>query len=256
MRALANSLVPTFVIAGLAFFPAGCSRGEEHGGSTGRGDAHSEAPTDPSQWSNLRDFTEIEATGPDNVIITQGKNFAVTVEGDADIVNKLEIKVSGDTLEIGRRKKLGISWSSSDKSATIRVTLPVLTKVEATGSGDISVDKVDGEKMKAELTGSGNLKIATVAVAALETELTGSGDIDIGGTVQELDVSVTGSGNFDGEGLKAGRAKASILGSGDSRFASDGPVDIDIMGSGNVTVKGKAQCKSSIMGSGEARCAP
>lgn len=255
MRRPASPLIPALLIAGLAMFPAGCSRGEEHSGAGGGG-SRNEAPADPSQWNSLRDFTAIEATGPDNVIVTQGKDFAVAVEGDPDTVKKLEIKVSGDTLEIGRRKSFGLNWSSSDKSATIRVTLPMLTKVEATGSGDISVDKVDGEKLKAELTGSGNLKIAAVAVAALEAELTGSGDIGIGGTAQELEVSVTGSGNFDGEGLKAARAKASILGSGDSRFASDGPVDIDIMGSGNVTVKGKAQCKSSIMGSGEARCAP
>lgn len=244
-----HALFAALMTAGLALLPAGCSRGAEHG-------ADSQSASTPADWSGLRDFSAVEATGPDDVIITQGKDFSVKVEGKPGEVAKLEIEVDGDTLEIGRKKRLGISWSSSSRGVTVRVTMPRLTAVEATGSGNIQVDKVDGPSLKAELTGSGNVDIAAATVGTLKAELTGSGDIKIGGSAETLDVSVTGSGNFDGAGLKAGRAKASVLGSGDSGFASDGPVDISIMGSGNVTVKGKAQCKSSIMGSGEAHCAP
>ncbi|MFD2428383.1 hypothetical protein ACFSUK_09735 [Sphingobium scionense] len=46
------------------------------------------------------------------------------------------------------------------------------------------------------------------------------------------------------------------MGTGDMDFASDGPVAIKIMGTGDVKVKGKAQCTTNTMGPGEAHCGP
>ncbi|MGB3932008.1 MAG: head GIN domain-containing protein [Sphingobium sp.] len=247
-QALLPATLPATLIAALALVPAACSR-EASGGGTAV-----ETPANPADWAGLKGFTAVEVTGPDNVIVTRG-DFAVTVEGDRKAIDRLEIKQDGETLEIGRKKRLGMSWSE-DKVATIRVSLPAIRSVEATGSGDISVDRADGGPFEAELTGSGNLSIAAASVAALKAELTGSGDMTIAGTAQSIDLSLTGSGNFDGGGLQAGGGEVSLLGSGDAGFASDGAVDISILGSGNVSVKGKAQCKKNIMGSGEARCAP
>ena len=45
------------------------------------------------------------------------------------------------------------------------------------------------------------------------------------------------------DAVKAAKAKVTILGSGGAAFASDGDVDATIMGSGSVTVKGRARCK-------------
>lgn len=243
-----RALLPATLIAALALVPAACSREASGGGAAG------ETPANPADWAGLKGFTTIEATGPDTVIVTRG-DFSVKVEGDRKAIDRLEIKQDGDTLEIGRKKRMGMSWSE-DRGATIRVSLPAIRAIEATGSGDVSVDRADGGPFTAELTGSGNLGVAQASVSALKAELTGSGDMMIAGTAQSIDLSLTGSGDFDGKGLKAGGGEVSLLGSGDAGFASDGVVDISILGSGNVTVKGRAQCKKSIMGSGEARCAP
>ncbi|BBD97113.1 DUF2807 domain-containing protein [Sphingobium amiense] len=249
MRPTAPALIPVLMVSAMAMVPAACSRESGSGRHEDSG-----PPADPAAWASLKGFTAIEATGPDNVIVTRG-DFSVRAEGEQKVLDRLDIRVDGDRLEIGRRKRMGMSWSD-DRGATIRVSLPAIRSVEATGSGDVEVDRADGEGFTAELTGSGNVKVAAMQVRSLKAEITGSGDMSVAGAAESVDVSVTGSGNFSGESLKAGRGEASILGSGDVGFASDGPVDISIMGSGNVTVKGKAQCKQSIMGSGEARCAP
>lgn len=242
------TFLPALMLVGLALVPAGCSQGAERHGT----ESNSTAPQD---WGSLKNFTGIDATGPDDVIITIGSGFSVKAEGDPKVLQRLDIRVDGDTLEIGRKKRFGLGWSEGN-GATIRVTLPRLDDISLTGSGDVEVDKAEGASLEAELTGSGNLKVGAAKVGTLDAEITGSGDLSMGGTAETAEVSVTGSGNFAGKGLHVGRAKVSILGSGNSDFASDGPVDISIMGSGNVTVKGRAQCKSSVMGSGEARCAP
>lgn len=242
-------LAPAMLIASLALIPAACSREDN-----GSGGSDASTPADPAAWAALKDFTKVEATGPDTVIITRG-GFSVTAQGDQKILDRLEIRRDGDTLEIGRKRRYGMNWSD-DKGVTIRVSMPAIRAVEATGSGDIDVDRVDGGSFDANLTGSGNLKIASMVVPSLEAEITGSGDMSATGSADKVDLSVTGSGNFAGEGLKAGGGEVSVLGSGNASLSSDGVLDISILGSGDVTVKGKAQCKTSIMGSGEARCRP
>ena len=52
-------------------------------------------------------------------------------------------------------------------------------------------------------------------------------------------------------GLQAGGADIAVAGSGDAEFASDGRVEASIMGSGTVTVNGRADCTVSSMGSGK-----
>lgn len=222
--------------------------------SSGRDEAEHRSGA-PKDWSGLRDFDRIDLTGPDNVDVRQGKDFAVRAEGDPAAIGHLEIRVVDGVLKIGRESRWNLGWSS-DKGATIHVTMPAISGASLTGSGDLTVDRVEGKAMKAALTGSGDLTLGAVAVDMLQAELTGSGDISARGDAQSVDVSITGSGNFDGDDLKAGGGKVEIMGSGDSRFASDGAVAISILGSGDANVKGRATCKANVMGSGEAHCAP
>lgn len=243
----ARLAVPLAVIAALAS-AAGCS---DRSDSKQAGSPASWA-SDPKDWAGLSEFTGISATGPDNVVVTKGP-FAVRVEGDPKAIEQLEMGVSGDTLKIGRKRRMGVSWGN-DKGATIHVALPSLAAVSLTGSGNVTVDRAGGNGLDLSLTGSGDLSVAAVEVKQLKADITGSGEIKLAGAADRGKVSTTGSGNFDGEGLKFASAEASVLGSGDIGFASDGVVDISIMGSGDVTVKGKAQCKKSVMGSGDVRC--
>lgn len=246
------TLVPVLMLASLALIPAGCSRGAETSDETRADEGPASTAAD---WSGLRDFTAIDVVGPDDVIVTQGKDFAIKVEGDPKVIARLKIERDGETLQIGRRKQSGVNWSS-DKGVTIRVTMPRVTALELTGSGNIEADRVAGDTLRTELTGSGNLRITAAKLTQLEAEITGTGDMQIGGSAGSADISVTGTGDFKGEQLKVGRGKVSILGTGGSNFASDGPIEIDIMGTGDAIVKGRAQCKTSVMGTGAARCAP
>ena len=237
--------------AGLA--TSACSRGNDH--QSGGSDASAPASS-PQDWAALKDFRRIDVTGPDNVVVTIGPKFTVTADGDPKSVALLDIRVKSDTLQIGRKSQKLWNRLSEGKGVTIHVTLPAITAIDLTGSGDVTLDRAEGSDLALSLTGSGNLDIGQATLAKLEAEVTGSGNITLSGTADAGELAITGSGNIYAAGLKFGQAKAEILGSGDIGLASDGPVAIRIMGSGNVDVKGKAQCTTSAMGSGKAHCAP
>ncbi|MDH2132184.1 DUF2807 domain-containing protein [Sphingobium yanoikuyae] len=243
----------TLLAIGLA--TSACSRGNDHQAGGGNGESPAAAST-PQDWAALKDFSRIDVTGPDNVVVTIGPKFSVTADGDPKSVALLDIRTKADTLQIGRKSE-GM-WNKVDggKGATIHVTLPAIRAIDVTGSGDFTLDKAEGTELALSLTGSGDLDIGQVKLGSLKAEITGSGSITLAGTADQGELSITGTGDIDAAGLKLGRAAAEVMGTGDMDFASDGPVAIKIMGTGDVKVKGKAQCTTNTMGPGEAHCGP
>lgn len=199
-------------------------------------------------------FTGVDAAGPDDVDVRVGSGFSVRAEGDPRILDKLEIVKEGDTLMV-RRKKRGFSWGgNSDRGAKIYITMPRMTAASATGSGDMTVDHIDGEKFQADLTGSGDLKVGSIGVQAVALSVTGSGSLSTTGTAQTGSMSVTGSGDIVAPKLSLRQASVNVMGSGGVTAAVNGAANVNVMGSGDVTLTGGAKCTTSKMGSGDVSC--
>lgn len=251
------------VVAGLALSTAACSRTDESPSAGPAADQAAQTTQTTQDWAKLSQFDAIDATGPDNVVVTIGPNFKISADGDPAAVADLDIRTKGSTLIIGRKSKGDWSWGRKNgdsknggRGATVHVTMPAIRSADLTGAGDFDLDKAEGDSLTLSLTGAGDFRIGAVKLKSLTTDITGAGSMKIAGTADEAKFSITGAGDIDAEALKVGTAKVDILGAGDIDFASDGKVAISIMGPGDVTVKGKAQCTTSGMGPGEARCAP
>lgn len=208
-----------------------------------------------TQSYDLTGFTAVEVAGPDDVTIRQGDSFSITARGRKEALDRLEIKLDGPDLVIGRKRE-GFSFSSSDEDdVDIAITLPRLNKVRLTGSGTIDADTVDGDAVEAVVTGSGDLKVAKLTGKRADITVSGSGDIEIGGgTIEAGELSVTGSGDIDADGLVATTLEVSVTGSGNVDAQATGKADIRILGSGDVTLSGGANCSTRQMGSGTATC--
>lgn len=208
-----------------------------------------------TQTYALTGFTGVEVSGPDDVTIRQGNSFSISARGREDTINRLDIKLDGTRLVIGRKRE-GISFSSrDDEDLDIAITMPRLDLLRLTGSGSIDADAASGDAIEAVVTGSGDLKVAKLTGKNAEVKLSGSGDIEIGGgTVGAADLAVTGSGDIDAEGLAATTLDVSVTGSGNVDAQATGKADISILGSGDVTIGGGAKCSTRQMGSGTATC--
>ncbi len=197
-------------------------------------------------------FTEVELRGADNVDIRVGPGFSVRADGDAEVLDHLKITKEGNAIRIGRTRTSGWSWGG--KSARISITMPQLAAVAAAGSGDVTVDRVQGDHFKGEGAGSGSLRIGQLAVGQATFSLAGSGDVKVGGQARSLTVNIAGSGDIDADGLTATEADVSIAGSGSVRAKVNGAAKVSMMGSGDVDLGGGAKCQVSKMGSGSVRC--
>jgi hypothetical protein len=198
-------------------------------------------------------FQSVSLAGAHDVIVTVGGPPSVRAEGDAEALERLEVRVEGGVLRLETRRN---SWFSggSRGSVTVHVTAPSLNGASIGGSGDMRIDRVQAEAFESSISGSGDLEIGTLQARRVEFSVTGSGDIRASGAAEEAEISIAGSGSVELDSLQVRRASVSIAGSGDVAIQASEAVDGSIMGSGNVTVRGPARCSVTKMGSGEIRC--
>lgn len=237
-------LVSTLALAACNF-SAGAQEGE--GGGDGR----------VAQRSfDVGTFDGVALAGSHDVVVTVGGAPSVRAEGDAGIIERLDIRVQDGKLRIGTKK--GTNWSASflrnRAPVTIHVTAPSLSFAAVAGSGDMKIDKVEGDSFSGSIAGSGDMEIGSIAVGSADFSVAGSGDIKAAGTAGTAKVSIAGSGDVDLGAVESRTADVSVVGSGDVRTKAMESADVSIMGSGNVTVAGTAKCTVSKRGSGDVRC--
>lgn len=202
----------------------------------------------------VADFTGIDLRGADDVDVRTGGGFSVRAEGPAAELDRLRIEKVGDALRIGRSNSADFGWGGSHDGVKLFVTMPRIAAAAIAGSGDMRIDRVEGEGFKGESAGSGSLTIAAMAVRSAELSIAGSGGMRLAGTAKRLSVNIAGSGGVKAGDLKAERATVSVAGSGGVEADVAGPAEVSVMGSGAVDLGSNARCTTSKLGSGTVRC--
>ena len=176
-------------------------------------------------------FQEIRVEGSMNVLVKQGDTVKVVAKDYANILPYLDIRVVGNALVISYENNAWINNSAGE----ITVTLPKLTGVEVTGSGDIGT-------------------IGNFNFTDLSLNISGSGDFSFAGTCKTLNTRISGSGDIRAYDLPTETVTARISGSGNMQLNATRTLDATISGSGDIVYKGNpATVTKSISGSGSVR---
>jgi hypothetical protein len=237
----------TLLIIGAAVLAGACHAG----GNAEEADAR---PTAQRAFE-VGAFDRIALSGSPDVIVAVGGAPSVRAEGDADLIERLEVVVENGRLKIGVRERSGRWFSFRHHSGvTLHVTVPSLAGAAIEGSGDIRIDRVQGTAFNGSIAGSGDLEIGALAVGEANFSVAGSGGIRGAGSAERATISVAGSGDIDLVRLEAGDATVSLAGSGDIGIRATRTAAIDLRGSGDINVAGPARCTISKAGSGDVRC--
>ena len=203
----------------------------------------------------VRPFDSISAAGPSNVIVTVGGAASVRAQGPAEILDRMEVVVEDGELEIRPRREFRNNYRWRDQPrATFYVTAPRVKEAAVAGSGDMKIDRIQGDRFSGAIAGSGNLDIASLRVAKASFSIAGSGNLSASGSADDADASIAGSGNLMLGRVSSRTASISIAGSGDVAINASQTANVSIVGSGDVHVAGTARCSVSRIGSGRVRC--
>lgn len=195
-------------------------------------------------------FDQIALSGAADVTVTTGKAEGVRASGDADALDRLDIRVENGVLVIGSKQK---GWSRG--KTAVAVTVPMLRSAAVTGSGNMTIDRVQTPEFAASVSGSGNLSLPSLVAPATRFAVAGSGNVRAGGSSQDTKANVSGSGNLDIPQLKTAQLNASVSGSGSVDAYATRTATVSVAGSGDVRVRGGARCTVAKAGSGSVDCA-
>ncbi|WP_310474328.1 head GIN domain-containing protein, partial [Sandarakinorhabdus sp.] len=194
---------------------------------------------------------KVAVSGSDNVNIRTGNSFAVVATGEQDDLDRLEIKVEGGQLSIGRKSG---NWRWGGKNVVVSVTMPALRGLALAGSSDVTADKGAADVFDAKLSGSGDMSVASLDAKTANISVSGSGNVTMAGRCGAQNISIAGSGDVDLSRLACVNSSIRIAGSGNVMARASGDASIRIAGSGDVVVTGGAKCVKKIAGSGDVRC--
>ena len=204
-----------------------------------------------TQKRDVESFTSIVLHTNVNVSLIKGKEGAIALKGEKNILEHLELTVKNNVLNIRTKKNVSLKPSAKN-SVFIEIPITTVSKLEVNGSGEIiGTYPIKGDEVKLIVNGSGDLKV-TLNAKEVKASVTGSGDIKINGMATSIKASVTGSGDIDSKELHAHYAKGEVTGSGDLYLTATEQLEAFIVGSGDISINGDVKkIKKNIVGSGD-----
>jgi hypothetical protein len=208
--------------------------------------------SDVKETRDVKDFTKVSFGVAGNLYINIGPEFKVVLQGEKKDLEDIITDVSGGKLVI---KKENWRFNMNEK-ITAYVTMPELKGLGVSGSGKAEIkDAIKVEDLDLSVSGSGKIYTNDVTVTNLGCSISGSGDIIPGGNgnAAKAEISISGSGNFDGGSFKIGSAEIHISGSGNCSCYVSESLRASVSGSGDVTYGGNPKVDAHVSGSGKVR---
>jgi hypothetical protein len=212
------------ILLPLVFLAAGffMQAGAQSGGIT----VSLEKPVDP--------FEKIEMRARGLLRFHRGENFRAVVTLDAGTVDKVNLSV--------KNRVLTVSLDNEDRGARGEIIFdlwaPGLSSLLISGTGRAEWEEaISGSSFTLEIPGAGTAS-GPVDCGELSVKLWGSGGAVLDGIAEKASISLGGSGDFRGEGLRIDRASVMMAGSGKASLWVQDRLQAGVYGMGSLSYRG------------------
>jgi len=165
------------------------------------------------QTRDVPPFGGVDLAGSNDVTVVAGAKRSVVVRGDDNLLDLVTTRVVDGTLVISNKESF-----QTRSPMSVEVSTPSLEALSLSGSGAVSAQGVDGDRLTIALSGSGLLRAV--------------------GSAERLDVTLDGSGDAQLEGLVARDVHAVVNGAGRVVVHATQSLDASVPGSGMVAYSG------------------
>ena len=194
-------------------------------------------------------FDQVVLACSGDIILTQGEEESLRIEGEDNIVAKITTEVRNGTLYL-EFEESSISFVTT-KGLRFYLTMQDISKLTISGSGDIESAEINTTSLDIVIAGSGDVDIETFSAKRLDVTISGSGDIDMAGEAQNQEINITGSGHYNTRHLQSQAVSITVAGSGDVTVWAEDSLDVKILGSGDIYYFGRPSVSQTILGSGD-----
>ena len=200
-----------------------------------------------SQQRALSGVHAVRAQTSGDLTIRVGGTESLSVTAPASVIGDLTSDVVDGVLVLGITPNRQV-----DGTFSYVLTVPALDGVWLEGSGNVTGSGVLTGDAQVTSSGSGSVTLSDLTLSSLSANISGSGDVTVSGASAGSIVLLSGSGDYDGSGLRTRHSSVSSNGSGHTRVDAADSLDVALSGSGEVVYSGvPAQINRDISGSGD-----
>jgi hypothetical protein len=218
--------------------------------------ALSPAPVSAATRSYIvTDFDTLRLEGPIELTVATGRGVSARGEGDADLLERVDLSVTARTLTI--RLKPALFEARREKATgpvRLALTVPALRRLQLSGTGSVRATGLDKRSAEVLVSGSGSVSVSGIDADSLSVMQTGSGSVQLAGQARSLLLRATGSGAIDAKALAARDLDLTLEGAGSVETMAERSAKVVAVGPGTITVSGKAACTVRHAGNGAVRC--
>jgi len=136
------------------------------------------ASDENSQTFSYTNFSKIEPSGAWKVKINYADKYSIKVFADKNIMDKLIVAKTGDTLKLG--EKFNVRFN--DGAFTAEITMPKLEKIDASGATKITFKGFTLDDLAIQLSGASKVYGVKNQIKNLELKSSGTAEIDLSDT--------------------------------------------------------------------------
>jgi hypothetical protein len=204
-----------------------------------------------SEIRQLGAFTKIDMDGGARVILVQGSEHSITVEGSRRVVEQVVTEVNDGVLEIDfRDRNLFENWG---ESLTLTITFANLSDFRLDGGVELLAENLNLENLNITINGGASVKMNNLVLNTLGMTLTGGGEIHVSGIAENHNVKVSGGTSYKAEDLKSANVNVEIIGAANVEVWATETLNLDLAGAYSVSYWGSPQITQSITGLGEVK---
>jgi hypothetical protein len=195
-------------------------------------------------------ITSLLFAGIGDVTITQGASESLKIEAEDNIMPKIVTTVKGGQLYIGFERENWQDMVNPTKGIKFTLTVKNLNSIELSGLGSVTIPAFKADKLEIKIGGAGGIKISKLESAAVTASMNGAGNLELLGKVTNLDVTLSGLGNFSCGDLQVLNAKVNVSGAGGATIWARDTLNVTIAGAGTVGYYGSPKLSKNITGLG------
>ena len=187
-----------------------------------------------------------------DVLLIDGDTQYVEITAAPNLLDKIEedMEIDNGILKIGMKGCVNILRHEID----VVLVIPGIKEIGLSGAADIvSEDTLfnTASSIKIRCNGSGDFDLDFGALDRLDVKVSGSADVELSGSAEDFEITISGSADFDCFDLMSVDCDIDISGSANIEVYVTDYLDVDITGSGEICYKGSPGVESSISGSGD-----
>lgn len=206
----------TLLLIALISFVSGCHR------------LHDEVPGSGKLQMQKREvgpFNSISTEGAFDLEIVCQKPQSVEIEGDDNILPLITTEVSNNVLHIRSLRSYSVS-----QPITLKISLPDLEGISASGAGNIDVSGIKNDKFVIDASGAPTIRAA--------------------GETRVLNINASGAGKIDTHKLHAARVVVESNGVSKVQVYAAEQLDVTVNGPSHVIYEGNAVVNKTVNGPG------